>query len=692
MAAVREGDSDTARARGADLRQSLAGIRWWIPLLYLLLSAAWILFSDLLVEWLLPSATVRAAQSAKGLLFVLATAAGLWLLLRNQARGIERAHRATLDYAQRYRGLLDRHPDPLWLHEAGSGRLLYVNPAARAFFGLGAEDALPGDAADLQGVLPHPGEEGRPATIRRIRLPDGRRRDVELHVARLDHDGREARLVSMRDRTAEIGAERERAQSARRMREAQQLACLGSWEFDPASGRGHLSDETCRILGIRVPAGNDADVRGLLLDALPGWAAELSGLLDALASGHGPPLDVVIPVDTPDGTRRLQLRGARATEDGTAHLLRGTLQDITEAEAARRQLRERERQFRDLIRALPDGVVLLAGDRVRYANPACAEAFGRPVESMPGLPVQELVAEDDAPLLGAWLRAALVSGQVPDAAVVRAPRMRRSDGSLFNAALTAAETRYEDTICTVVVMRDLSDAERMRDELAAGNLQLQAMAARIFSVQEDERRRISRDLHDDIGQSITAIKMSASAAMDEDDPARRHDDLDDVLALADATLSRLRDISILLRPPQLDALGLEAALRWHAERLFTHAGVGLELSIAALPRRPEREVEQACFRIAQEAMTNALRHAAPARVSLRLEDSGDRLHLRVVDDGRGFDTPADGGLGLAIMRERAHGVGGVFDIRSLRGHGTTVEAVLPYDPAANAKHAGQRAG
>ena len=691
MAAAREEGSDTARAYRSGLRQSLAGIRWWIPLLYLVLAGAWILFSDHLVEGLLPAAAVRVAQSVKGLLFVLASAAALWLLLRNQARGIERAHRATLDYAQRYRELLERHPDPLWLHEAGSGRLLYVNPAARRFFGLGADDALPADAAALQGVLPHPGEEGRPATIRLIHLPGGRRHDVELHVARLDHDGREARLVSMRDRTAEIGAERERAQSARRMREAQQLACLGSWEFDPASGHGHLSEETCRMLGIRAPAGDGADVRGLLLDSLPGWGGELSSLLDALASGHGTTLDVVIPLETPDGTRRLQLRGARATDDGAPHLLRGTLQDITEAEAARRQLRERERQFHDLIRALPDGVILLAGDRVRYANPACAEAFGRPVESMPGLPVQALVAEDDVPLLREWLRAALMPGQSPDAAV-RTPRMRRSDGSLFNAALTAAETRYEDAICTVVVMRDLSDAERMRDELTAGNQQLQAMAARIFSVQEDERRRISRDLHDDIGQSITAIKMSASAAMDEDDPARRHDDLDDVLALADATLSRLRDISILLRPPQLDALGLEAALRWHAERLFAHAGVDLDLAIAALPRRPGREVEQACFRIAQEAMTNALRHAAPSRVSLRLDDRGDCLHLSVSDDGRGFDTPADGGLGLAIMRERAHGVGGGFDIHSTHGSGTTVEALLPYEPAPNAKHAGQPAG
>ena len=471
------------------------------------------------------------------------------------------------------------------------------------------------------------------------------------------------------------------------MREAQRLACLGSWEFEPTWGRGHLSEETCRLLGIEATAFEDADARGLLLQALPAWSVQLSSLFDALAAGAQSTLDVVIPFDTPEGVCWLQLRGARVADEHMPQLLRGTLQDITAAETARRQLRERERQLRELMRVLPDGVMLLADGRVCYANPACAEAFRRPVESMIGLAVDALVAEADAGLLHDWLDS--LQGQ-PSAsstpAPARTPRMRRADDSLFNAALTAAEARYEDAICTVVVMRDLSHAERMRDELAAGNQQLQAMAARIFSVQEDERRRISRDLHDDIGQSITAIKMSASAAMEEHDPARRRDDLDDVIALADATLSRLRDISTLLRPPQLDALGLEASLRWHAERLFAHADADLELAISALPRRPAREIEQACFRIAQEAMTNALRHGRPGRVSLWLHGDGDRLCLRVGDDGPGFDTPSAGGLGLAIMRERAHGVGGTVDVRSARGGGTTVEALLPYEPTADAKH------
>ena len=113
---------------------------------------------------------------------------------------------------------------------------------------------------------------------------------------------------------------------------------------------------------------------------------------------------------------------------------------------------------------------------------------------------------------------------------------------------------------------------------------LQAMAGRLFSLQEDERRAISRDLHDDIGQAITAIKLSAHAAQDEDDPKRRGEDLAQIVSLADTTVAKLRDISTLLRPPQLDALGLEAALSWQARVLLSgRCGSG---SISAMRRWP----------------------------------------------------------------------------------------------------------
>lgn len=332
------------------------------------------------------------------------------------------------------------------------------------------------------------------------------------------------------------------------------------------------------------------------------------------------------------------------------------------------------RALRELMRLLPDGVLLVVEDRVTYANPASEAMFGCTPGALEGLTAGALIDQDDRVGFDAWLLAPVTDMEAPPASL----RMQRRDRSVFRASLTAAQTEHEGRPCTLLVVRDRTGAERMRDDLAASNRELQALAARVFTLQEDERRAISRELHDDIGQSVTAMKMAAVSALDESDVQRRLDDIEDILVLADATLERLRDISILLRPPQLDALGLEAALRWHAERMLRNAGITSELDIDALPQRPDAAVEQACFRIAQEALTNAMRHAGAARVELRLRDEGSGLRLRVLDDGRGFSPTAARGLGLVIMRERAHGAGGRVDVASSPGAGTRVDAWLPY--------------
>ncbi len=340
----------------------------------------------------------------------------------------------------------------------------------------------------------------------------------------------------------------------------------------------------------------------------------------------------------------------------------------------------RDQDLRDLMHALPDGLLLLDGGRVIHANPAGETLLGRAAGGLVERPAADLVDADERDRFTAWLDAP----GAPPASL----RMRRADGATFRATLTAARVRHEGRRGTLLVVRDLTGAERMRDELAAGNRELHALAARVFTVQEDERRRISRDLHDDIGQSVTAMKLAAGSALGEADPDRRRDDLEDVLVLADATLERLRDLSILLRPPQLDALGLEAALRWHADRLLRHAGIALSLDIDALPARPHPAVEQACFRIAQEALTNVMRHAGATGVEVRLHAGDGGLHLQVRDDGAGF-APADArGLGLVIMRERAHGTGGRLEVATTPGSGTRIEACWPSPQAAPAPPGG----
>lgn len=221
-----------------------------------------------------------------------------------------------------------------------------------------------------------------------------------------------------------------------------------------------------------------------------------------------------------------------------------------------------------------------------------------------------------------------------------------------------------------------SDLARRCERLEAEVRELRALAAHLLDHQEDERRDLARALHDGAGGSITAVRMSAHAAMAEDDPAQRNADLADVLAQAGDALDRIRALCARLRPPPLDAVGLEAALRWHVERLDRGHG-RVALRIAALPQRPPPAIEQACFRIAEEALASALRHAGPGAVALVLETSGDLLRLEVGSAGEGVDTGMPDGSGLTAMRERARSVGGTLEVSSRQGTGTRVLAMLP---------------
>lgn len=223
----------------------------------------------------------------------------------------------------------------------------------------------------------------------------------------------------------------------------------------------------------------------------------------------------------------------------------------------------------------------------------------------------------------------------------------------------------------------LQEQSRLREEL-------QSVAQRLLTVQEDERRTLSRELHDDIGQSITAIKLAATSLTDDAlaaDPLMRREILDEVIAIADQTVLKLRNLSLLLRPPQLDSLGLEAALRGQVALLARNTALDLRLEVAPIDGRLPPAVELACFRIAQEALTNIARHAGATRAEVEVEFEDDaegaRLLLRVSDDGRGFDASLPGGLGLVTMRERATQLGGSVTITARPGGGTVLRAVLP---------------
>lgn len=215
-------------------------------------------------------------------------------------------------------------------------------------------------------------------------------------------------------------------------------------------------------------------------------------------------------------------------------------------------------------------------------------------------------------------------------------------------------------------------------ELRRREAQLQALGARLVRVQEEERARISRDLHDDLGQVLTGLRLRLTAMeAGADGPLRDH--LDAALRAVDDGVEAVRRLAHDLRPPALDALGLADAIAGHARSWAEMAG--LEVELAVEPVEPGSGVAEVLFRVCQEALTNVARHAAASRVRIALGAADDGWRLVVEDDGRGFAAGAGGGLGLLGARERVEQAGGYLDVEDRPGDasGARLVAWLPAD-------------
>lgn len=229
-------------------------------------------------------------------------------------------------------------------------------------------------------------------------------------------------------------------------------------------------------------------------------------------------------------------------------------------------------------------------------------------------------------------------------------------------------------------------AERRRADIAReeSNHKLQVLSRRLVETQETERRHIARELHDEIGQTLTLAQLNLQAVLPQMEATANHARLQDCLTAVERVLEQVHDISLNLRPSMLDDLGLEATLRWYTNR---QAALGAwQAEFIGLPpgQRLDSRIETECFRIGQEALTNVLRHARARTVIVELQHTKDQLQLRIQDDGLGFEVKAGreravhgDSMGLLTMAERAVLAGGGLEIKSTLGQGTEIRAWLP---------------
>ena len=228
--------------------------------------------------------------------------------------------------------------------------------------------------------------------------------------------------------------------------------------------------------------------------------------------------------------------------------------------------------------------------------------------------------------------------------------------------------------------QDITDRKLVEEELQNSREQLRNLAAYLQSVREKERTHIARELHDEIGAGLTAIKFALEQSISAE-PSGATIDLARALALAKDLIGQVRDLSLELRPAMLDDLGLLAALRWHFKRYTDQFKIAVDFKQSGLEsRRFAPEIETAAYRIVQEALTNVARHAQTDKGAVEIHADDDLLRVRIKDEGIGFDAhslPAEKSSGLTGMRERAIMLGGQLCLESASRLGTTISAEIP---------------
>ena len=237
---------------------------------------------------------------------------------------------------------------------------------------------------------------------------------------------------------------------------------------------------------------------------------------------------------------------------------------------------------------------------------------------------------------------------------------------------------------------ELSKAlDRLQSEISVrqqAESDLRQLSTRLMTLQDEERRRIARDLHDTVGQTLAAVKMSIALIRQvKGAPPALQPLIDDLNALADEALQEVRTTSYLLHPPLLDEAGIAPAARWFVEGFARRSGLHIECDIPQHVERPSRDGELVLFRILQESLTNVHRHSQASAATVRLTRTGQHIEIEVTDNGKGIpearlrridSSAAQAGVGITGMRERVLKLGGLFHIEALNP-GTAVRVALP---------------
>jgi PAS domain S-box-containing protein len=474
-------------------------------------------------------------------------------------------------------------------------------------------------------------------------------------------------------------------ESADRWREAVLTAGLAVFDWDVRARRIYRSPEM--LAAWDYPAGPNESVDGARAVIHPDDYPVFEARMREVEAGSIERATLEIRMRTREGTWhwvRWRARVVSLGEDRKPARVVGTVNDIHELWLGRDLARESQLRLQGIVDSAMDAIISIDdGQRITLFNRAAERIFGYEPREVLGQPIEMLIPArfhgEHHRHVESFGRTGVSSRPMMAQRIVTA---LRKSGEEFPIDASISQNEIRNQRFFTVILRDVSLRERTRRELAQAREDLRELSVASRTAREQENSRISRELHDELGQNLTSLKMDlawleANGPKEDERIART---LAGMRTVLDSTVAATRRISADLRPLMLDDLGLMAALEWLSEETARRHGFTVDLAVDVASENLAEPLASQIYRIVQESLTNAGRHAAARNVRVDLRTRGREIHLDVLDDGRGLapdDLQKKGSFGLVGIRERVYILAGSVEIRGDAGVGTQIHVRVP---------------
>jgi len=572
-----------------------------------------------------------------------------------------------------FRSLIENNHDIITVMDL-NGRLIYESPSSKRVFGyepaervgVNCFDLLHSDDREYVATIFRAAIEHKRATELveyRYRHKDGSWVWVEV-IAQysLDEAGEPVMVVNKRDITDRRKAQEKLRETEERLYSFINNCPAATWITDDEGVLLYVNSKCYEALKLLEPN----MIGKSMFEVFPKNLAQQYYDSIKLASKTGFAVQNLDGLIRGDGTMGSFMAYRFPITDSQPGLIGGFAIDITDQRQAERQLLASEEKYRNIVDTMLEGIWILdAEHRITFVNSQLAEMLGYKLEELIGRPTSDFMVDP----ADSRSRKRTRSGSRHFVAT-----LERKDKTLLKALVSARPT-FDETgklNGSLAILMDATDRMRTHE-------QLEQLTARLLNLQDEERRRIARELHDGTAQNLAAINFNISTLRElSPSNGKVGKIIDEVQELTDTSLQEIRTLSYLLHPPMLEETGLAPALQWFIGGYSERTGIRVELDIHGRIGRLSSEIETALYRIIQEGLTNVYRHSGSTIAHVSLTRKKKDVFLTIRDEGRGMSDEAkvNHGVGISSMKERLRLLGGSLEIDS-NGSGTAIKCTVP---------------